>query len=670
MDTRGDINEDFNGTYYGSDSETPTLTADQELKRKQKLQRNHERNGSPELGGPIRLKRGHYNWRKFWTGGNFLKFMRWLVAGTTADRSESDDEIRDNLQFFARILILLRDYHAEFGMPKKGGPVDQEEIIINLTRGLAAGGTPIWALENVLQKASEGLTGNQGAEFFVLPRRALISDGAGNTRLLRVSRGFNIHLLNVMEQIAIRLASFASNTSGVARLPTRMPSSEEFRSAHRQGTAREVNAPRNKKEMAREILDLASEHEGFFFYLNSHKKEVVFEEDSKDDAATGTIYEEDSKNGRDDDNDDAATGGTIKESDRFWIIEDHLGEVFTRLAAIEALEAIDEINESDQRQYSRWAVMVFRFLTSACASGMWFNGSWPDMLCAGLGGLILGYVSTWGILTKQERILLEAIASWIIGTFAYSITLWWPEDTCFGAIAIAGALDILQGYKMTFSVVEVLSKNAVAGSANFMEAILYTSVITTFLKLGQGTASFLFREDGGFADTSLECSNAVNQYWLFLIVPLGALAWSGGFNPDYNELPMMAFHGILVFTVNWALEQQGQIDSKSSLFVSAMSVSLSAGLVSRFTGRQALGNTFAGLYVLVPGVYLVDNLFTDNSTDFIGEVIYNSLLIGIGAWSGTVFCAPIILGTTASLERLGASARSEKKDQKKAMLYF
>jgi uncharacterized membrane protein YjjP (DUF1212 family) len=648
MDARGDINEDFDGTYSGS--ETPTPTASQELKRKQNLQRNHELNGNFALGGPI--KRGHYNWRKFWKGGNLLKFMRWLVAGTTADRSESDDEIRSNLQFFARILILLRDYHAEFGMPEKGGPVDQEEIMMNLSRGLAAGGTPIWALESVLQKASEGLTGNQGAEFLFFPRRALISDGAGNTRLLRINRGFNVHLLNVMEQITIRLASFASNTSGVARLPTRMPSSEEFRSAHQQGTVRGLTAPLNKKETAREILDLASEYEGFFFYLNSHKKERVFEEDST--------------NGGDDD----AVTGTIKESDRFWIIEDHLCEVFTRLAATEALEAIDEINASDQRQYSRWTVMLFRFLTSACASGMWFNGSWPDMLCAGVGGLILGYVSTWGILTKQERILLEAIASWIIGTFAYGITLYWPDYTCFGAIAIAGALDILQGYKMTFSVVEILSKNPVAGSANFMEAILYTSVITSFLKLGQATASFIFNEDSGFADTSLECSNAVDTYWLFLLVPLGSLAWSGGFNPDYNELPMMAFHGILVFVINWALERQDQVDSKSALFVSAMSVSLSAGLVSRFTGRQALGNTFAGLYVLVPGVYLVDSLFEGNSTDFIGEVIYNSLLIGVGAWSGTIFCAPIILGTTASLERLGASAQSEKKDKKKAMLYF
>jgi uncharacterized membrane protein YjjP (DUF1212 family) len=652
MDARGDLNEAFNGK-YGS-AKPPTLSASQGQKRRQTLQRNHEHQGSPELGGGS-IKRGHYNWRTFWKGGNLLKFMRWLVAGTTADLSESDDEIRDNLQFFARILILLRDYHAEFGMPGKGGPVDQEEVIMNLTRGLAAGGTPIWALESVLQKASEGLTGNQGAEFFVLPRRALISDGAGNTRLLRITRGYNVHLLNVMEQITIRLASFASNTSGVARLPTRMPSPEEFRLAQRAGTATELNAPLNKKGMAREILDLASEHEGFFFYLNSHKKELVFEDDSKNGGDGG---------------DAAVTGGTIKESDRFWIIEDHLGELFTRLAAIEALEAIDKINQSDQRQYSRWVATLFKFLASACASGMWFHGSWPDMLCAGVGGLILGWVSTWGILTKQERVLLEAIASWILGTFAYSITLVWPDNTCFGAIAIAGALDILQGYKMTFSVVEVLSKNAVAGSADFMEAILYTSVITTFLKLGQGTASLIFGEDGSFADSSLDCSDPVNSYWLFLLVPLGALAWTGGFNPDYNELPMMAFHGILVFGVNWALEQQGKIDSKSSLFISAMSVSLSAGLVSRFTGRQALGNTFAGLYVLVPGVYLVDNLFTGNSTDFIGEVVYNSLLIGVGAWSGTIFCAPIILGTTAGLERLGASTRSEKKDKNKAMLYF
>ena len=77
--------------------------------------------------------------------------------------------------------------------------------------------------------------------------------------------------------------------------------------------------------------------------------------------------------------------------------------------------------------------------------------------------------------------------------------------------------------------------------------------------------------------------------------------------------------------------------------------------MSRFNGRQAIGNTMAGLYVLVPGAYAFTSFFdeaapfTDDgsmfTSDILGTIITRAIIIGLGAWTGTLLCSPTVLGT-------------------------
>jgi uncharacterized membrane protein YjjB (DUF3815 family) len=175
---------------------------------------------------------------------------------------------------------------------------------------------------------------------------------------------------------------------------------------------------------------------------------------------------------------------------------------------------------------------------------------------------------------------------------------------------------------------------------------LYTGLIAYCLKVGQLVAVHI--TDQPTTEEYVTCNNRVDELWNLLLVPVAALSWSGLFNPGYEDLPWMAFHGILAFLITWACSL-GRMHKNFGLFLAALCVTFSSGLVSRFTGRQAMGNTVAGLYVLVPGAFLVESLFKDLSFDFMGPVILNAAIIGTGAWAGTVLCSPIILGTTEAL---------------------
>jgi hypothetical protein len=80
-------------------------------------------------------------------------------------------------------------------------------------------------------------------------------------------------------------------------------------------------------------------------------------------------------------------------------------------------------------------------------------------------------------------------------------------------------------------------------------------------------------------------------------------------------------------------------------FLAAMCVIFSAGIISRFTARQALGNPVSGLYVLLPRAYFVDQVFANRMSSFLKSIMLGSIIIILGCWTGTLLCSPTLFGT-------------------------
>ena len=168
-------------------------------------------------------------------------FLRWgMVGGSQFATIQSDHELQSSLISLAKCLTYLRTYLKKYGMPIKGGTSDQQQVLREVVRDLYAGGTPLWALEPVMQKAAEGLTGQSHINWQLFPRKALLyfpnnnnttttttttnmSMTTGTTLMFRMDRGFNISKMSHMEGVVVRLASFASNVSGVSNIPARFP---------------------------------------------------------------------------------------------------------------------------------------------------------------------------------------------------------------------------------------------------------------------------------------------------------------------------------------------------------------------------------------------------------------------------------------------------------------
>ena len=112
----------------------------------------------------------------------------------------------------------------------------------------------------------------------------------------------------------------------------------------------------------------------------------------------------------------------------------------------------------------------------------------------------------------------------------------------------------------------------------------------------------------------------------------------------------MMWHGTLAFAVNFAMDK-AKVNTNFNLFIASTALAFSASVVSRFTGKQAIANILAGIYVLVPGAYLILNFLDEGDTLAYTEVGIRGIVIGMGIWMGGLICSPMILGTTDALVR-------------------
>jgi hypothetical protein len=213
------------------------------------------------------------------------------------------------------------------------GPQEQRKLLADITVDLYNSGTPTWVLETVLERVAEGMTGREGVHFMLLPRRCFIyyppsSSRPSGTDIFKLTPGYDIARMNAVEQVVVRLASFAGNTQSAERVnpsALRMPSKDELIQA-KQKESREVIDILNQEnpssdELANEILNIASSTYGLFFFLNTPKFQAAINATDEDDV--------------------------------FWEVKDSTRTTFTRLAANATSKSMDHIHDNVRMLYSK-----------------------------------------------------------------------------------------------------------------------------------------------------------------------------------------------------------------------------------------------------------------------------------------------------------------------------
>jgi uncharacterized membrane protein YjjP (DUF1212 family) len=231
------------------------------------------------------------------------------------------------------------------------------------------------------------------------------------------------------------------------------------------------------------------------------------------------------------------------------------------------MKAIEEIDAQRKVLYSPEMAIFFRLCSTAGACAIWLNGSWQDL-------------------------------------------------TCFGAMAFGRVSGILQGFRIVYAIIKIMSKHTVAGGADFLEGILFTGLIAYFLKFGQYAVMSIMAVPDKTAFR--ECKDGIDPLWYLLFLPLSAFSWSALFMPNYEDIPLMGWQGILAFLVNRSIALTFPSETFNNFvtflvnrsialtfpsetfnnFVTSMCVTLSAGMISWFTiFRNLLTSTSTNYHV-------------------------------------------------------------------------
>ena len=83
----------------------------------------------------------YYNWKRHFhpSKGSIKAFLKWFFLGADKETSkQTDEEIHHNLKCVARMIVLLREYYEIYGLPKLGGPRDQEFVLREVVKDLYA----------------------------------------------------------------------------------------------------------------------------------------------------------------------------------------------------------------------------------------------------------------------------------------------------------------------------------------------------------------------------------------------------------------------------------------------------------------------------------------------------------------------------------------------------
>ena len=444
-----------------------------------------------------------YSWRLHAPKEGAVRFMQWLVTGYSNTSAEPPEEVlREKAHMLARTLSLLRHYQETYGLPSGGGKREQEFVLEELCKRLFFSGVPTWVLQPVLSICSTGLTGMMpGFEFFLLPASGIIippQQARGYvTRFLSMRGGLRImYRLNMYEKVLARLASFSTNTRTINSIPDESLPKLIMQDLHRFDNQHDESL-RGKEAVAKEILDLASKGYGLFFLTRIEEIMTQQQQDSNENDS------------------DEIDGEVSKLSyNSFWKVDESIRELFTRLACIEAAECLDAIDRSPGLDdvWPRRYVIAGRALSSAGSSALWFAGSWQDMLLAGALASVVAFLFQTSSLSlwKNQRLIFEIVAGFAVGLTAGLITIKLPTTTCFSAIALASMIDYLRGFGIVFSIMEVMAKDTMSGSADLIEALIFSFLISISIVFGLMSSEGIWGVNESDAKEYMNCGESVD----------------------------------------------------------------------------------------------------------------------------------------------------------------
>jgi uncharacterized membrane protein YjjP (DUF1212 family) len=242
------------------------------------------------------------------------------------------------------------------------------------------------------------------------------------------------------------------------------------------------------------------------------------------------------------------------------------------------------------------AVIASYGLSAACVVALFLHSAWPDLLTAGVIGLVIGGITVLAATRPKLAIASEAVSAMVATTMAIVVSAF-VVPLAIKAVVLGSLIVLIPGMSLTTAVRELSSQHLVSGVARMGGAV------TTLLKLTFGTvaATQLCAAVGIVArDYSLPPLPS----WMdmpFLVI--GAFGFAILFRAARRDwLVVMGAVVVGYLVTRWGGQISGTIPGAPfGVFLGGFALSALANLYARLAGRPGAVIREPGIILLVPG---------------------------------------------------------------------
>jgi uncharacterized membrane protein YjjP (DUF1212 family) len=261
-----------------------------------------------------------------------------------------------------------------------------------------------------------------------------------------------------------------------------------------------------------------------------------------------------------------------------------------QLDADGALRALGRVRDSPLRRPR--PLVLAAYATAGSALTPVLGGGWREAVAAALVGLVVGAIAVSTSRTARTEPMVAPIAA-VAASFCAALLVRLGLDASANVITLAALVTLLPGMTLTIGMRELATEHLQSGVANTASALVQLFGLAFGVAVGHSIAANWFGEVPGPAPSPASVALQLGA------ALLAALAFTVTLRARSRDALVMAAAACLAVAAN---EVGAKLfGDEAAVFVAAVVVGVTGGLVGMLLRRSALVFVVPGVLMLVPG---------------------------------------------------------------------
>ena len=304
--------------------------------------------------------------------------------------------------------------------------------------------------------------------------------------------------------------------------------------------------------------------------------------------------------------------------------------------------------------FSMWVQILATSISSSAVAGVFFGGTWHDVMLCLLIGFLVGAFCYWSDRTPCTARLQLIFCGFLTAFLSYIFSFFVDPSLCLSSDVLSSLCWLLPGFSFTLGLIEVSHKSVSSGVSRVFYALIMCLQLGAGATFGFQLASLCTR--GLYFDPNTianHCPLSLSNFsWMFFFIMV--ITWIVLINSALRQWPIMIVTITITFIVyNYIYPLIGDNAART---IAATVIGLICNCYCRITNEPATVILLNAVFLLVPGsmgVRAVNSFLDSNyaiAYSFLLGMLSSGVSISVGLSISNLIVFPFEKIEFASLE--------------------